>query len=241
MTTPEGASPCTPWVTADDLAAICDHAGTDTSVLDEAAQVASDVLYVASGRKYPGVCDPVTVRPCQGATCPPSDPCGCCHVSRVRLLGWVQEVSEVKIDGAVIPADEYRVDLHRWLVYLPEAGSTRRQAWPGCQRLDLDDSEDETFSVTYTYGQAVPAAGTLAAQELGCQIASAAAGGECALPAGAVKVTRQGIEVDLQALGSAMLSLPLVALFLANYNPSGQKRKTALWSPDLAPAPRVLG
>lgn len=241
MSTPEAATTCTPWITADDLAATCESAGTDASVLDEAAQVASDILYVTSGRKYPGVCDPVTVRPCNCTVCPPDSCCSCCGLSRVWLLGHVWTVDEVTIDGDVVPPTEYRLDSHRWLTRLPVAGSRVRQVWPGCQRLDLDATETDTFAVTYTYGQVPPAAGVLAAQELGCQIAAAAQGGECALPAGAVKVTRQGIEVDLQQVASAMLSLPLVGMFLSAYNPSGQKRKTGLWSPDLPAAPRVLG
>lgn len=267
MSTPEAAQPgpCTPWITADDVAASCDaleHSG-DPSVYDDAALQASQLLYELSGRQFSGECGPVTVRPCTpGCGCwsapyigwpyswdwylgcwasPAGDRCGCSPLSTVKLAGSVREVSEVKIDGVALDPSEYRVDKRKYLVRLADdEGDPQR--WPGCQRLDLDDTEESTWSVTYTFGQDVPAAGVSAAVELACQLAEFGVTGDCALPAGVTKVTRQGITIDLEkAQGDWWAVLPLVAAFLKAYNPAGLRRRAALWSPDVTPFAQRVG
>lgn len=245
MSTPEGPTPgpCTPWITADDVAAVCtalEHSG-DPSVYDDVALEASQVLFQLSGRQFSGLCGPVTVRPCNpNARCGPS-PCGCCHLSKVKLAGTVREIEEVKIDGEVVPAEEYRVDDRKWLVRLADSDG-RRQRWPGCQRLDLADTEDDTFSVAYSYGVDPPLAGVEAAVELACNLAAASVGGECAFPAGVTKVTRQGITVDLERfLERGITGLPLVDVFLQAYNPTGARRRPVAWSPDVQPYARKVG
>lgn len=245
MSTPEPANlqPCVPWITGEDLVdcGISTATGADLeAILDNAAEVASDVLYQLSGHRFPGECDR-TVRPCECITCPPRDVCGCCHLSTVKLAGYVRAVTEVKIDGVAISPSEYRVDKHKYLVYLADTDGNR-QTWPGCQRLDLEDTEEDTFSVAYTYGLDPPKAGFDAAVELGCEIASSATGGECALPAGVTKVTRQGITIEIgQALQAGLAMLPLTSLFLSAYNPGNLRRRAAVWSPDLQPFAQEVG
>lgn len=240
MSTPEtpARGPCVQWIDAADVAAVCDAiAGSDPSVYDSYAQAASDTLYALSGRQFPGLCE-TTVRPCECRTCPPDACCGCCHLSRVKLAGWpVRAVTEVLIDGAEVSG--WWLDGHKWLVRGPDENG-RRQTWPGCQRLDLPDTEQDTFSVTYSYGADPPEAGLLAAAELACQIATAATGGECALPPGTTRVTRQGITVDLDKAMTALMSLPLVSLFLETVNPTGARRRSSAWSPDIQPFARKV-
>ena len=160
--------------------------------------------------------------------------------STVKLAGSVREVSEVKIDGVVIDPSEYRVDKEKYLVRLADADGNH-QAWPGCQRLDLADTEADTFSVTYTYGQEPPLLGLEAAAELACQLAAAIGGGECLLPAGVTKVTRQGITIELGALKGGIAMLPLTSLFLETYNPNGTRRRALAWSPESVPFAQKLG
>lgn len=244
MATPEAPTPgpCIPWITADDVAAACDALdGSDPSVYDAAALSASETLFQLSGRQFTGECGPVTVRPCDPtARCGPS-PCGCCWTSRVKLAGVVRQIAEVKIDGTALDAGEYRVDQRRWLVRLADADG-RRQRWPACQRLDLADTEDRTFAVTYTYGVDPPQAGLDAAAELACNLAAAAGGGECDLPAGTVRVTRQGITIDLERfLEKGVTGLRLVDVFLQAFNPAGRRSPSTVWSPDVQPYPRRVG
>lgn len=245
---------CGVWVTAEDVAATCDAIeGTgDPSVYENAAEAASEVLFALSGRQFSGECGPVTVRPCAG-------PCGCWPPGRVdvgwaqRQCGWLSQVKlsgypiraihEVKIDGEVLDATEYRLDARRFLTRLADADG-RAQRWPACQRMDLADTEEHTFSVSYTYGQDPPTLGIEAAQQLACQIAAAGPDGtgECALPDGTVSITRQGVTIDIDRFVEEGISaLPLVGLFLQTYNPARLTKRSTVWTPDMAPYARRVG
>lgn len=271
MSTPEPITPgpCAPWITGEDVAVVCTaipNSG-DPSVYDQAALAASQVLFELSGRQYAGECER-TVRPCvPGCGCWPTrawaygawDPwygwwggpgvgsanmaggrncCGC--LSEVKLAGTANQITDVLIDGVVIDPANYRLDQHKFLVYMDDADGNP-QHWPACQNLARDDTEEGTFAVTYSYGKPPPEAGVLAAIELACQIATAASGGECALPAGVTKVTRQGITVDIPMFKSVLTRLTLVSLFLQSSNPAGLRRRAAIWSPEIAPFGRTVG
>lgn len=245
--------PCTSWLTGDDVADCCSSAletvGSMTVLLDDAADEASQLLYELSGHRWSGVCTR-TVRPChsscgcgwqvlsRGHVVAAWDSwdcggrsCGCQDLSRVRLSGYVRGVTQVKIDGLIVSPADYRVDEHRWLTRLD--GSR----WPACARLDLPDTEEGTFSVTYTYGKAPPLAGVNAARQLACQIFMSCAGsaggggGECLIPDGVTRVTRQGITMDRaffglnKASGKWESGLDAVDRFLNAYNPHGLRRR----------------
>jgi hypothetical protein len=126
-----------------------------------------------------------------------------------------------------------------------------RQFWPSCQRLDLDDTEEGTFSVSYLHGVNVPQPGKDAAAQLACEIYKSCPGNEgvgtCALPKNATRVTKQGITIELGALGFDRrkgwdTGMKLVDAFLSAYNPQGKRRRPAIWSPDeRSPEPIVVG
>jgi len=216
-------SACEPWVEGVDVAECCAVECDNPSQFDTAAEIATDLLFELSGRRFNGVCE-ITVRPCWtacscgwqvlsrghivwnpyfsgiglygGWTCDDS-PCGCAPVSKVPLAGYVQEIVEVTIDGDLVDANTYRVDRHRWLVRTHlNADDVNSAAWPGCQNLALPPGEPGTWTVTYTYGQPVPSAGVAAATELACEIYKACAGEECRLPAGTQRVNRLGITIE---------------------------------------------
>jgi hypothetical protein len=246
--------PCTGWLTGDEVADCCsasEEVGTATVLLDDAADVASQLLYELSGRRWVGLCSR-TVRPChsncgcgwqvlsrghivgsswacEGRTC------GCRSLSRVRLAGYVREITQVKIDGIVVDASVYRVDEHQWLTRID--GSR----WPACAHVDLPDTEEGTFSVSYTYGKTPPLAGVEAAKQLACQIftrcSNSGASVDCQIPEGAVRVTRQGITVERAIFarnpqtGAWESGLSAVDQFLNSYNPKGIPRRGLFISP----------
>jgi hypothetical protein len=243
--------PCSIWTTNEDVAACCDaDVGTDYDLFEEAAIAASQLLWELSGRLHAGTCEK-TVRPCGVPNCGiqvlsrghivgewdgyawDGYQCGCTPVSRVKLSGYpVREIIEVKIDGAVVDPADYRLDEWR---YLTRVDGGR---WPNCQRLDLDDTEDGTFSVRYTYGQNPPVYGQLAARQLACETYKGCAGDECALPEGVSRVVRQGIVIEKLAFvawgrqgGSWRTGLYFVDAFLNSVNPAGIKRRPTIWSP----------
>jgi hypothetical protein len=242
-----------------------DSGSAGAELLTQAAAAASEILYELSGGRYNGICT-ATVRPCADPCrcgwgqilstghiigfqdyagrwyneCGRS--CGCSPLSRVKLPGYpVADITEVKIDGVALVADssdeQWILDRHRWLVRSGDPVTRQRRVWPGCQRLDLPDDELGTFSITYTYGQAPPESGIIAARELACQLALASAcHPDCALPAGVTQVVRQGVafsrsQVDM--FGKGRTGLVLVDAFLGAVNPSGLRRRPAVYSPDV--------
>lgn len=247
--------PCTTWLTGEDVAECCSEAevGTSYGLLDDAADAASQLLYELSGRRWVGLCSREGVRPCHGGcTCGVQvlsrghlvyDPylypgtacegrsCWCQDLSRVPLAGWVREVTQVKIDGVVVDPSVYRVDEHKWLTRV-DGGR-----WPACANGARADTEDGTFSVSYTYGQSPPMAAIAAAKQLACQVYMQCANGgaECDIPAGASRITRQGITIERQFFRRTkegwQTGLDAVDYFLNTFNPNGLSRRALFFSP----------
>jgi hypothetical protein len=248
------------WITGEDAAECCGiDVGSDTTLLDHAAAAAVDVLFELSGRQFAGEQGPVLVRPVPRCRCPRpwygphADGIPFAHrctqgcLSVVTLSGYpVREIIEVRIDGDVVDASTYRLDYSRDLVRLSDPASSTRRVWPTGQRLDLAHTEVGTWSVSYTWGADPPPVAQDAASELACQIYRACAGlGNCQIPQGTTRVTRQGVTIDRTAIAAAIkagtLGLPMVDTFLATYNPNGVQRRTAVWSPDTDPFPYRTG
>jgi len=247
---------CALWASSDEMAACCEAViTTDETTNEWALQQASELLYKLSGYEYPGTCM-ATVRPCSSyMSCwTPGEwyagDCGCSRLSRIRLAGFpVQQIDRVLIDGEVIDPTEYRVERGRELVRLVDVDGVLH-GWPTCQRMELSEGVG-TFFVTYSYGQNPPLSGVQAAAQLACQIAQqcpGASGGsldDCVLPAGTVRIARQGITIDTQALGIWLLGtqqtgLPLVDMFLSVYG-KGRRRRTAVLIPEADPWPLRVG
>ena len=216
------------------------------------AFAASELLFGYSGRQYFGLGTKSGVRP----PCRPG--CGCgyqvlsrgyvipgpwwdwyggwegpCDPSKVLLSGYpVRQIIEVKIDGVVLDPTEYGLWKWRWLVRKNDA------IWPRCQDLTLEDTEEGTWSVSYTYGLDPPITGQLAATELACELYRACSGGDCALPKGVTRVVRQGVVVEKMAFAAWGLQagiwktgLTRVDAFLNWANPKGIQRRATIWSP----------
>lgn len=249
---------CSPWITGEDVAACCSVETSSGALFDNAAEVASELLYELSGRLYAGECGPRTVRPaCDDCNCGyqilsrgyvigpwdygyPLMLCDSCMIacspSMVKLAGTVREIESVKIDGDTLATSEYTVLNKRYLVRLDNGH------WPWTQNLTLPDTDDHTFSITYTYGVDPPELGRMAAAQLGCEIyrscGTGGGNGECALPLGTTRLVRQGVTIDKLSFISWAFrdrkwqtGLPLVDAFLAGSNPSGIKRRPTLWAP----------
>lgn len=224
MTTPR-QSTCAPWATADDAERLRGTAAAATPGLDDLLSVATDLLYEATGRRWPGSCEDV-VRPCAAAAdggfawhgsrivsadtgnwnpswgvcgCqqPRSRACGCAGISQITLGGEpVTEITEVLVDGDVLDPARYTIDDDRWLVRLGDTDGTRA-TWPCCQDLTLPPTEPGTWQAAYTYGAAPPEAGVLACVDLALEVAKATASGDCALPPRITSMVRQGVQVAL--------------------------------------------
>lgn len=175
---------------------------------------------------------------------------GCGALSRARLPGYpVTEITEVKIDGDVVDPTGYRLDSWKYLTRLADPTTLEPRFWPSCQRLDLDDDQVGTWSISYLAGVAPPPLGISAAAQLACQVYLSCSGNaSCDLPAGVTRIDRQGITIERAPFlawglksGSWATGLALVDLFLSTYNPAGLRRRSAIWSPDLAPYAERIG
>jgi hypothetical protein len=241
----------------------------------ESATAASDVLYELSGRIFPGNCGPVTVRPVSrptdidtrawGATLSTVgwvasqgfasaygsfNPSVLAHYGSlepptIELPYAVTEIVQVKIDGLVIPEDEYELRDFKSLVRIRPTGSTvpvARYGWPTSQIQDLPDTEPGTFSVTYKFGIPPPAAGMLAAKKLSEVFALPQLGGE-GYPRRMTQMTRQGVSAMItdvmDLLKSGMLGIYEVDAFILAYNPNKLQRQSQVWSPDIGRARRT--
>ncbi len=246
--------PCAPWVTAADLAGRPDITDkvVDAGVLPGAAADASNLLYMLSGRQFPGACT-ATLRPtaalygCAGVyplqaavaagmgidSWMAATNGGSCCPAGLRLgLYPIRSVTQVKVNGVVQDPATYRLDDNRWLV---RPGLV---LWPVYQRLDLPDTAAGTFSVAVTHGQDPPQAAVSAASTLGAELAKARAGLSNRLPQRVLTLTRQGMSMtvlDPQTfIKEGLTGIYEVDLFIRGYNPAKQTRRPTVWSPDMA-------
>ncbi len=244
----------------------CSVETTDETIFDAVAIQASELLFELSGRLYPGLCGPKTVRPpCLSCACgyqvlsrgyvigpwdygdwPLWGMCDFCLVScapsLVKLSGVpVREITQVTVDGDVLNAADYRVFKNRYAMRLDDG------RWPIRQDLTLPNTEDGTFSITYTYGADPPSAGMAAAAQLACELYKACIGEACALPTGTTRVQRQGVTIEKLAFTNWAYTparyargarqagwntgMALVDAFLASYNPTGNIRRPVLYAP----------
>jgi hypothetical protein len=249
--------PCADWP----VTWICDLDTLNPAVTGVAVSMATETLWALTGMRF-GVCQ-VTLRPCR-SECddgrfyddfgPPwasgyypqpaligglwfnlvcgscTSGCSCGTVSEVRLPAPVNEIIEVLVDGAVLAASSYRLDNNRLLV------RTDGGEWPRCNDLSLDDTEPGTWSVTATYGEELPQGAALAMGELACEIAKAADGGDCKLPAGLQQLVRQGVTISYPDVGELFrqgrTGLYLVDMFVSTWNPYGLRQRSRVYSVD---------
>lgn len=229
---------------------------------DAALWLASTFLWSATGRQY-GVC-PVTVRPSQGtrsevlyqdyAVVPGSSGLGvpggpflfggrwfnsgcasaCCGDSAcaVVLRGPVASVDEVLVGVDVIPASAYRVDVAQGAYLLVRVDG---ECWPMCQNFTADEGEPGSFVVTYGLGRALPEALAIATAQLACEFAQSLTGGACKLPAKMTRLSRQGVEVELEVPDSddGKTGIRQVDMVITALNPTKRQAPPILLSPDL--------
>lgn len=240
-----------------------------TEVTGTAVQAASEILYQLSAQRF-GLCN-VKLRPCrkscQGGfpwwswweygsypqpywwngtwynlacgSCP-GDSCSCIGLAETELPGPVASITEVKLNGVVLTAGvDYRVDDYRKLVRLGGA------PWPFCQDLTLEDTEDNTWSVTAQYGEVMPVIGRMAVGELALEFVKyLTCSDDCLLPFGVVDVSRQGISMTIQntaeLIKQGIINLPMCAMFIQAANPEHLTARAAVYDLD-APSFRAVG
>ena len=239
-----------PWITSDQLA-YCN--ASDSVDMDSVCRVASEILFLLSGRKY-GV-RTETVRPYAGQRA-----CGWGAltgygaslgqvyayydgtgkndrgVDWLKLKSPTRRVVGVMLDGVLMDPSGYQLFDNSKLVRLPNAAGAS-MLWPLYQAIDRSVTEQGTFSVTYQWGQDIPEGGQLAATTFACQLAKYLNNdSDCALPDRVISVTRQGVSQTMLDPGAfikeARTGLYLVDTWLGAVNPNGNRSRPSIMGPD---------
>lgn len=254
--------PCTEWVTVGEVASdprakTSDGSPLSRSILQTQIDVASEILYRLTARLFAGVCSDV-VRPTSrwyrtsyelpsqwlrwygrgvGGVTPwnPHRYEGSGPTSELTLGAYpIREISEIRIDGAVVDPTTYRVDDLRWLVRTDPTGI----GWPVSQDLTKDSRVDaNTFQVAFKWGSAPPVGGVEAAKTYAIELAKGASGDECALPDRVTSLQMQGVSMALldpmTFLDSGKVGIYSVDAWIKSVNPTGARRRSGVLSPDL--------
>lgn len=156
--------------------------------------------------------------------------CGCSRLEEVILPGPVGEIVEVWLNGAILDPDAYRVDNGNRMVRV----DGDEEGWPVCQDLVEDAHGLNAFSVTYYMGEAPNNVILRAAGMLAVEFYKSCTGGDCALPANAIAVTRNGVSMEMQAgiFPEGKTNIPIVDNLIGLYNPFGLKVPPVIASPD---------
>lgn len=249
--------PCDTWP----IEWTCDLSAQNPAVTGLAVATATEVLWGLTGMRF-GLCN-VTLRPCRRdcytgrmyddygpsweagyypqpaligglwfnlvcGSC--AGTCSCGHVSEFVLPAPVHEILEIKIDGTPMVTGSYRLDNNRIVI------RTDGEDWPRCNDLSKDDTEEDTWSVTATYGEVVPEGAKLAMGQLACEILRAAAGGDCKLPAGLQQLVRQGVTISYPDVGELFrqgrTGLYLVDMFVSTWNPYNLRQRSRVYNVD---------
>lgn len=235
--------PCQNWPVAPEC--FNPPQGTSTALQDFALQVATEILWRRSGRRY-GLCT-VTLRPCK-RDCLPAGPwlpmlgevspswqwpfpalvagawmniaCGCrsgCSCTVVEEVRLPYPVAEIVT--VTVDGSVLPSSAYRvddWRMLVRLDGGS----WPRCNDLTQPDTEAGTWSVEASYGEVVPSIGSLAVAELTTEVIKSCMELDCQLPAQVSQVARQGVSVDVvDAQVGNRLGLRWVDEFLQTVNP----------------------
>jgi hypothetical protein len=248
---------CGPWLDVADCE-LCSAEDFPEGRLQRALNAASELLYNATCRQFPGVCTD-TIRPSMAMNGPFLNGadfpiladgsrwvpfglgdlpglvfgCGCgnfeftgCKLHSVVYLPGVPviEVTAVKVDGATV-TDWTLVDNRAlW--------KTGDGWWPCCSDPSLPDTDDDTFSIAYTYGAMPPDAGLLAVEVLACELArSWGSCDDCRLPRRLTSIVREGVSMavldPMQFFKDGMTGLYECDAFISQYDCAASSSRPA--------------
>jgi len=252
--------PCEPYITHDELAACCDGVeleavGGDPATTLLSRQTASEFLFYRTAQQYSGTCEE-TIYPCfECSPCQEDGPpfqatidngrmynirctgnrCNCSNVSQFAFADSpILSIEEIKINGDIMPPADY--SLHNDVLTRTDGG-----AWPYCNSPWLEDTEEDTWTVRYTFGHAAPLLLKQAAIGLACHWQDMCGSGDscnaCRIPRNAISMQRAGTSYQLltpaalQALTGNMLltGIQEVDLALQTLNPGGHRRMARIY------------
>lgn len=240
--------------------------GYDPAVRERAESVAALIMYAATGRRY-GPC-PITVQPV--GQCAPiplyrtyTVPGGGLATPYISGGNWyngpylgdgdgaggaccTRNGCEVWLDGPVTKSQITNITLGGETLepaaYTVLDGTalvrTDGACWPCC----ANTPGQATFTVTYSVGLPIPAAVQAAFERLACETAKACGGGDCALPQRIARLSRQGVDIEIEQVpvdeaGLVLTGIQSVDDVIRAVNPHRLTHAPAVLSLDV-PSPR---
>jgi hypothetical protein len=184
---------CELLVDVADLVCDCDLPD-DEDVIDRVLDGASDFLSYLAGMPL-GRCTAV-YRPCHDRRWGHCLPCGCCGLIGIHLPGAAPSVTEVKIDGAIIPTSQYVTMVepmaHRYVLERVDSNGDSIW-WPRSQKITRAPTATDTFQITVESGLEVDAMMSTAAGEIACDTFKWILNQDSLLPAGVASVIAGGV------------------------------------------------
>lgn len=202
-----------------------------------------------------GTC-PITIRPC-----PPVPRCGCGWNPHIRNGRWYNDcphayacrpLSEINIPGPVgyiesmmingAPVDlwngDWRLDNGHLLVWQGEGTSPV----PEGQNLDRPDTDEGTWSITYSRSYPVAEDGRIAVAYLAAEFAKACLPSKkCKLPRGVTSVVRNGVSFTVEAglFPGGLTGIDIVDQYILKWVPAGSPLRSAtVFNPRSVSSPR---
>jgi hypothetical protein len=228
----------------------------DEDVQQRALILATSSLQALTNNRV-GTC-PITIRPC-----PQEPPCGCrrgwnphigadglwynacCErvyapLSEVDIPGPVGYIDSMLINGSPVELwnGDWRLDNGHLLVWQGEGDSPI----PAGQDLNKPDSENGTWSITYSKSYPVLADARWAMTYLAIEFAKACAPkGKCALPRGVTNVVRNGVSftIEVGLFPNGLTGIELVDAWILKWNPIGSPTQSAQVFDPAKPKPRI--
>lgn len=145
-------------------------------------------------------------------------------------------ISAVTLGGVVLANTNYVVMDGYLLV------RTDGSCWPCC--TNFSSQSPPGFTVAYSIGLPIPPALQAAFERLACEMAKACNGGPCALPQRMTRLTRQGVDIEIEQVpvderGMTLTGLKDVDDVILAVNPFRLTQAPAVLSPDLPPPRRL--
>jgi len=123
-------------------------------------------------------------------------------LAEVVLQGPVRRINQVMVDGAVLEPTDYTLYDGRRLIRNVDATGQTTGAWPWNQQLQLPLTEPGTWSIDYDWGKVPPDAGKAACIELAVEVARSLSGDDnTRLPSRVLSIATQGVNT---AVGDAL-------------------------------------
>lgn len=215
---------CSAFIEPENLTCDCELEGF---TIEEVIDAASDLLVRLTAGRFRGRCTQ-TVRPTWRDNCW-CDPLVCDDLDSIPLNGPNPVITSVKIDGVTLDSGEYAIKDGVYLVRMSTDGS-RPDRWPRTNKLYLADTEEHTFSITYTWGHVVDFTAKRATVELACAMMSGLTR-QVALDQFVTSASMDGINITRSAEVAEEEGFSWVSRFLRMF---GTARGAEVWSPELA-------